>query len=589
MMPGAAAIPTIPHPAVARRSTTTMRQANWTSVAPLALASAALLAACGGGGGGDGAGDALAEAQGRNRRADQNHGAQVREIATDLTQRGVGLDRSRLAHLKEVAQGQRPQAGEASATMVSLTYNGPAFWFRRVLSTSAAQSVPDRDGWIRAWDRRVRSTNGQLANWSFGSDPSRQSDVHWNGAAWVQCALDHEITSTPVDADGRSQYDYCDGYERGTGERSFYGVEGETMLSVYQAMRNAGATNIFIDNADALLGAAVFPAGSQLVAQTNTSTQTALAYVKGLNNAVRDPNPALAQGDPSTCASIGANTPLATYTTFSTSLESMVQSHPGIPCVFVPTPATGPRNEWWTQATVPLGFIQPASLPPPGAYYTTGTMLRASFPGGNAIAFHACQHRVDGSTRNCNVVGNGTFTIETLGDARVMRLGALPAPISALPYVPSFVERGGKVWASYQNKTVATSTTRLNLVALNALATQLGLPTVDPAVPLATTPGSFQGLWTLGVAGKLDTQDTMTLNIIATPQGLLPICTEDLTNASLDCSDFTSLDADGNFQLLTRNDRIVGRLLFVEGTASGTLYPPQGSTAPIEPMEGIRR
>jgi hypothetical protein len=265
----------------------------------------------------------------------------------------------------------------------------------------------------------------------------------------------------------------------------------------------------------------------------------------------------------------------------------MVQSHRGVPCVFAPTPLTGPRNEWWTQATVPVAFV-PSSLPS-GPYYTGGTMLRASFPGGNAITFYACQHRLDGSTRNCNVIGNGTFSIEDMGGARVMRLGTLPAPISGLAWVPLLVERGGKVWAAYQNKPVATSTARLNLTGLNALATQLGLPTVDPAVPLATTPASFQGQWVLGVTGTLDAQDTMTLSIFPTPQGLGASCIEDKSNLSLDCSTFGSFDADGNFTLLTRNDYVVGRFLFVEGTASGTLYPPQGSTAPIEPMAGVRR
>ncbi|HEY0823120.1 MAG TPA: hypothetical protein VGD76_04980 [Ramlibacter sp.] len=566
-----------------------MKNATWIKGAPLALAAAALLAACGGGGGGagsDGGSDALAGAQGRNLRADQNHGAEVREIATDLTQRGVGLDRSRLAHLVEVAQSKRPAAGAAAAAMVSLTYNGPASWFRRVLSTSATQSVPDRDGWIRTWDRRERMTFGQHATWSFGSEPARQSDVHWNGNAWVRCALNHEIASTPVDADGANQYNYCDGYELGTGQRSFLGIEGRTMLEVYQAMRSAGATNVFIANTS-VLGSAVFPAGSMLVAQTNTATQTAVAYYPGIGNAVRDPIPALAAADPATCLSIGPNTPLRDYTTFSTSLEGMVATHRGIPCVFTPTALTGPRNEWWTQATVPIGFL-PSNLPP-GPYYTGGTMLRASFPGGNAITFHACQHRLDGSTRNCNPIGSGTFSIETLGDARAMRLGTLPPQIAALAWVPLFVERAGKVWVAYQNKPVATSTARLNLPALNALATQLGLPAVDPAVPLATTPASFQGQWVLGVAGTLDAQDTMTLSIFPTPQGLGASCIEDKSNTSLDCSTFGSFDADGNFTLLTRNDHIVGRFLFVEGTASGTLFPPPGSTAPIEPMEGVRR
>jgi hypothetical protein len=565
-----------------------MKIATWMKVAPLALGAAALLASCGGGGGsgGDGGSDAALGVQSRNVRADQNHGAEVREVATDLTERGKGLDLTKLAHLIEVAQSNRPTAGEAAATMVSLTYNGPDSWFRRVLSTSATQSIPDRDGWIRTWDRRERMTFGQHATWSFGNEPSRQSDVHWNGSAWIHCALNHEIASTPMDADGVSQYNYCDGYEVGSSQRNFFNIEGKTMLEVYQSMRSAGATNVFIPNTS-VLGTATFPTGSMLVTQANTSTQAAVSYYPGLGNTVRDPKPDLAAADPATCRSISSSTPLGSYTTYSTSLESMVQSHRGIPCVFAPDALTGPRNEWWTQATVPVAFL-PSPLPP-GPYYTGGTLLRAAFPGGDAVNFYACQHRFDGSTRNCNVIGTSTFTIETLGDGRVMRLGTPPPQVAALAWAPLFVERGGKVFIAYQNKPVVTSTGRLNLTGLNALSAQLGLPAVDPAVPLATTPASFQGQWVLGVAGTLDAQDTMTLSIFPSPQGLGAFCLEDKSNFSLDCSGFGSFDATGNFTLLTRNDFIVGRLLFVEGTASGTLYPPAGSTAPVEPMEGRRR
>jgi hypothetical protein len=564
-----------------------MTIATWMKVAPLALGAAALLASCGGGGGSaDGAGDTVLGVQSRNVRADQNHGADVREIATDLTERGKGLDLTKLAHLIEVAQSNRPSAGEAAAAMVSLTYNGPASWFRRVLSTSATQSIPDADGWIRTWDRRERMTAGQHATWSFGNEPARQSDVHWNGSAWVGCPLNHEIASTPADANGASQYNYCDRNELGNSQRSFLSIEGRTMLDVYQSMRSAGATNVFIQNT-AVLGSAVFPAGSMLVTQTNTPTHAAVAYYPGLGNAVRDPIPALAAADPATCRSISASTPLRNYTSYSTSLESMVQSHRGIPCVFLPDAQTGPRNEWWTQATVPLAFL-PSNLPP-GPYYTGGTLLRAAFPGGDAVNFYACQHRLDGSTRNCNMIGSSTFSIETLGDARVMRLGTLPPQIAALAWEPLLVQRAGKVWVGYQNDLLPTSTARINLAGLNALSTQLGLQPVDPAVPLATTPASFQGQWVLGVAGTLDAQDTMTLNISPTPQGLLPLCIEDKSNLSLDCSTFELLDANGNFRLLTRNDYVVGQFQFVQGTASGTLFPPPGSTAPVEPMEGMRR
>ena len=49
---------------------------------------------------------------------------------------------------------------------------------------------------------------------------SRQGDRHWNGSLWRDCTLGVRSTQTQRDAQGRSAYDYCDGYERGTSSRT---------------------------------------------------------------------------------------------------------------------------------------------------------------------------------------------------------------------------------------------------------------------------------------------------------------------------------------------------------------------------------
>lgn len=562
--------------------------------APLALGAAALLAACGGGGAPAGSDTEALEGRAIDRPAAAAHGAQVSELAQDLTQRGVGLDRAKLARFKEVARsmGRKPgEAGEPEATQVSLTYINAGNWFRRVISSSAEQSVIDADGLRRFVDRRQRASNGTVAHWSVGGDPSRQSDYHFNGTGWVQCGLQQGGVATAFDADGVNQYDYCDKFDVGSGKRTAQDVGGRAMLEVYDAMRAAGATNIFINNAPGVLGAATFPAGATLVTQVNTPSHTAFAYYPGAGNMVRNPEPAVATGDPARCITITGATPVHTYTTLASDLEGMVATHRGVPCIYQPGtpypggPHSGPRNEWWTQATVGLGVLGNLSAPP-GVYYTGNTPLRAAFTGGNAVTYYACQQRFDGAVRNCNPIGSGTYSIEAAGEARVMRLSTPPPQVQSLPYEPLFVERGGKVYQGYKSDIVQASTARLDLVGLNALATQLGLPLVDPEVPQESTRGSFAGDWVLAAASDLDSGDTLTVRMY--PDLSTILCTQDIDNTPMPCT-LVSLEDGGAFRIHTPNDLIEGSFRLVEGTASGTLFPPPGSTAPVEAMEGRRR
>ena len=246
-----------------------MRRSLMVKVAPLWLGVAALLAACGGGGGdASAASSALMSAQSKKpAEAGQpdNHGADVSELARDVTQPGVGLDRAKLAHLIEVARRKNrdpePEA-QAQAAMVSLTWIDSQNWFRRVMASSAAQVTPDANGFLRTSERRQRAAASVIANWGAGAEPARQSDVHWNGNAWVSCGLQQDIVFTPFDADGRNQFDYCDKREVGTAQRTAYELAGQRMRDVYQMIRDSGATNVSIASPDAALGEAVFPAGS---------------------------------------------------------------------------------------------------------------------------------------------------------------------------------------------------------------------------------------------------------------------------------------------------------------------------------------
>ena len=107
-------------------------------------------------------------------------------------------------------------APEASVQLVSLSHTDAQNWSLRALTSSVAQATPDGENKTRFVDRRMRSVGGTLGTWSSGGDPTRISDVHWNGSAWATCGMNFENRSTVRTAAGLAQYDYCGGRETGS-------------------------------------------------------------------------------------------------------------------------------------------------------------------------------------------------------------------------------------------------------------------------------------------------------------------------------------------------------------------------------------
>jgi hypothetical protein len=115
-----------------------------------------------------------------------------------------------------------------------------------------------------------------------------------------------------------------------------------------------------------------------------------------------------------------------------------------------------------------------------------------------ALANHADDGKErfnNGSPRNCKMIGNGSYTITTLSDARVLAFENLPSQTRPLTFTRVLVERGGSVFAGFRNKPTVGNSARLNMAATNALLAQLGLPTEDPAQPFTLSAMSYQGTW----------------------------------------------------------------------------------------------
>lgn len=479
----------------------------------------------------------------------------------------------------------------AGFNLVSFNFSDASNFFARVFSSSLLQNTPDASNNVKYVERRYRGYAGNLAKWGAGGDPWRQADLHWTGSTWANCAINFENTSGVRDALGNSTYNYCDSYETGKTSRATFDIAGKTMADVYAQVRTAGYTNLTIANT-ALLGTANFPSGSSLLYQRGTPLTTAIAYYPGSSSLVTQYSSAVSAGGTASTQATGVGCNSTEFKTTnganSTTLEGLIGAMTGTPCVFpqasfkYPT-STSPAitspdtsDEAWGNSTVGIGTLGTAPVgtgTAPG-FYSGNTKLRVAFKGAgtNPVTYYACKERFNnGSSRNCTAIGTGSYTITTLGDARVLKLNNAPSQASPLSFTKVFVERGGLIYSGYQNKPVVSNSARLNSTAATALLTQLGLAVDDdPSVPLALTAASYQGTWDIrdsaktgggltifiNANGSVSCQDPTDLSLFA--------CAATFTNPSTGAFTFTdkvSTTASGTFN-------------FLAGTGSGTYSDP---------------
>jgi len=476
----------------------------------------------------------------------------------------------------------------ASFNLVNLNFTDVSNFFVRAFGASLLQNTPDSNHNVKYVEGRYRNVAGSLAKWGAGSDPWRQADLHWTGSAWANCALNLENTSGVRDAQGNSTYNYCDNYETGKTNRATFDIAGKTMAAVYAQVRTARYTNLTIADAS-LLGTATFPAGSSLLYQAGTSLTTAMAYYPGSSNLVTQYSAAVSAGGVASTqtAGVGCNSTEFKNTngTNSSTLEGMIGAMTGTPCVFgqgsfkYPT-STSPAitspdtvDEAWGNSTVGIGTLGTAPVgtgTAPG-FYSGNTKLRVAFKGtgSNPVTYYACKERFNnGGTRNCTVIGTGSYTIASLGDARVLTFNNAPTQASPLTFTRVFVERGGLVYAGYQNKPVVSNSARLNATAATALLAQLGLTADDPSVPLALTAASYQGTWDVRAPGA----DGVTIFVNANGS----VSCQNLTTLALfACSATITNPSTGAFTFSDNiNNTASGNLIFLTGTGSGTYSDP---------------
>jgi len=387
---------------------------------------------------------------------------------------------------------------ERTSNIADLRFTDLSNYVVRFLTATLAQSAPDVDNNVHLTDRKIASVAGTIAKWggTQTAGPLRSNDVFWNQSSWAQCPIDGTFTMGAGGLNGSFWYNACRFYEFGAGRAATVDIAGKSMATVMQQLSAAGYSNLAVANATLALGSAVFPANSTVSLKTVAPIAKAIAYYPGTMNRVNEPA--------TPCSSPAAGNP-------GKSMTSMIAAYPGTVCsasgqdsfsyagAIYSDVGTAPNVP---TASVLIGRIGAAPIGSGSApgYYSGNAQIRVTFAGAasNAVSFLLCKERFsDGAPRDCSTIGTGSYSIDTLGDARVMSFNRLPSLTIPLSYNTILVERSGAVYAGYQSKIWVSQQAMLNNAATAALAAQLGIAVEDPDLPFVQSAGSYQGNYDL--------------------------------------------------------------------------------------------
>ncbi len=366
----------------------------------------------------------------------------------------------------------------ASMSLRWFTYADAGNWYFRTFEATAEQNTPDANNGLRRFtEKRKRAQGGTVQTWGETAAYTR-NDFYWTGSQWYQCPTTHVHAITPYAASAAAESLYCDTY-KGLSRRVPKDIGGRLMSEVVAEIRAFPSADTEGDLAtwgpspdDPLIANKVFPAGATLWTFSSTESTSApdgynpvdvvVAYV-----------PAVASGGSSAagseCSKV-TNDNFATFHVRPATLEEMAAGYPGTPCVY--NPAAG-RNEWWSNSTISIGTVDAPQSDPT---YTNQRSIRVAFAGGKVANFYSCLLLASsGSARNCDPIGTGTYAIEVLGDARVLRFSRMPAAAAPLTYTRLFVERGGSVFYGYHSKPRSVVSLRPDMTATDALFGALGI------------------------------------------------------------------------------------------------------------------
>jgi hypothetical protein len=392
-----------------------------------------------------------------------------------------------------VAPDEASTAPTAGLSLRWFAYTDAGNYNYRVFKATAAQSTTvNGKRQFTEYREQARTTNGTNSfyqQWGEGLNNWARNQTVWTGTEWFTCPTEFVHEATPWDTNGRSESAYCKA-NKSSNVRTARDISGLKMADVVAEIRAYPLKDTAGDFAawgpDPVMHAArlqgTFPAGSKLHYYTGTDTALPDGYNTTSGDRLFIYNARMSAGNSAECNKFTATASgLQFQDNTSPTLEKLIERFKGTPCVFNPrsTPTGNVANEWWGQSTFAIGTVNTTFADTSGsAYFRDGQQsLRVSFGSGTAVNYWLCPMRAsDSSPRNCTAAGTGSYSIETLGNGRVVRLANLPALAGSLSYTRTMVEHNGQIWYGFRGKPTVTKQIRPNLEATHALLAALDIP-----------------------------------------------------------------------------------------------------------------
>ncbi len=407
-----------------------------------------------------------------------NEGTQTPAQAATTVVTATGITPSTVATQSTIANGV------ATGTTVTAASNTPYVNLRYFTYTDAnnwsyrlftGDGVADSDGFKYSNEVRVIKKAG--ANQTYNRNTSYYDPVN---SKWYECPSDgyKAIKFTDVTATAPGTSLYCHSSAAST-RRTVEDLGGKTIASIVDKVRSAG----FPDSAtwaapSSVLAsqAAVFPADSKLSYVITTDTdipdQHSLSDKARIYPDYGLPSSAVYEDWP-----------------FADSIDTLVERFFGD--LMTATNTVGGGNSEGIGSYPDLA-VTDATLQKVVNYRTAFKRTDAT---SGIVRYYKCRRSAStGFTTACVKENDSTYTIETKGDSRVMRLAGMPPALVVLRNNKRiYVERHGAVFYGWTPIATTTTSARLNKEALDALRAKFAgvIAHTDPVAPVAADASSW--------------------------------------------------------------------------------------------------
>jgi len=354
--------------------------------------------------------------------------------------------------MAEPAAPQAPAASGPFRTLRSFTFTDAGNFSARVFSGDTSQLDPQ--GYFLANDDRTILSGGV-------EQPFARNTLYWTGTEWYDCPSDGVGA---IRANSVAPFDslFCRTYADQRQSSATVTLTGRRIADVVRDIRWYSSKDFAFDYANwgpdpavhTALETAFFPAGATMEYRGQTRQATPIAISTAATSQVR-------------VAPADSSVPFNTWP-FATSMDEFIAKYPG-------DMLGGPLNG--ATAVFVHGYTLAA---PPAPEFTNQAEIRVAFDANGSKARFWRNYRLasNNNTTAYELLLDTTYSIETLGGAKVLRFAAMPAGFEdSFFFQRLFAERNGAVWYAFKDSVPAGPQfhIRLNGSATDALSAALGV------------------------------------------------------------------------------------------------------------------